>query len=397
MTVSTFVVSSSDSMPVTTWPLVIDGNLTVLARVGGAFASHQQAEADMTVAVDPGYVFDGVSLTEIGAQSTSTISAPVENPRIDRIVIDRLTGLVSVVPGVEAPSPSAPDIPAGTLPIARVLLQITSTVITNDMITDERAVNWAGMSGSGGHGQCRLRLVGSDLVLSPYNGNKLIIDGVNYSIPSSGVSLAPAGLTASTLYYIYAYESSGAMALEASTTFHATDSTTGVEIKSGDASRTLVGMAYMQTAATWPTQATLLLNWFNRRMTSAKAGFTSSHTTTSTGAFVEIDTEIRVPFLVWSDSAADYAVSGEVTNSTVSVTTTGLAIDNITPIAASAGIPAATIAAVPLAIPGTATGLAEGYHYATLVGAVGAGIGQWIGGVTSTVSAQVQLAITVEG
>ncbi|MBR7551793.1 hypothetical protein KC220_24955, partial [Mycobacterium tuberculosis] len=84
-----------------------------------------------------------------------------------------------------------------------------------------------------GHGQCRLSYVsGTQLKLSPYNGNNLIINGVPQQIPSAGVTLANTGLAASTKYYVYAYMNAGTMTLEAVTTAHATG-TNGVEQKSG--------------------------------------------------------------------------------------------------------------------------------------------------------------------
>jgi hypothetical protein len=44
------------------------------------------------------------------------------------------------------------------------------------------------------HGQCRLVLSGANLLLRPFNGNKLMVGGVFSTIPSAGVSLAPTGL-----------------------------------------------------------------------------------------------------------------------------------------------------------------------------------------------------------
>lgn len=91
--------------------------------------------------------------------------------------------------------------------------------------------------------QCRLVKSGANLLLQPYNGNRLMINGIAQTIPSSGVSFAATGLTAGTTYFIYAYMNGSTMALEASTTGHSADTATGMEVKTGDSSRTLVGMA----------------------------------------------------------------------------------------------------------------------------------------------------------
>lgn len=128
----------------TEYPLAIDACLAVLARKGGWFAPHENnfgspGTPDMTVRLDAGYVFNGTTLTEVAAQSTAVITAPVSNPRIDRVVVDAATGAVSVIQGTEAASPSAPAITAGKLPIAKVALSVGQTSITNSNLTDERA------------------------------------------------------------------------------------------------------------------------------------------------------------------------------------------------------------------------------------------------------------------
>jgi hypothetical protein len=122
----------------TTYKSSIDGAVSVAKRPGWIFAPHEQSTPNMTVRVDAGYVWDGTTLAEVAAQSTATITAPVGNPRIDRVVVDATTGVVSVVTGTPAGSPTPPGIPANKIPIAQVLLQTSSSTITNSMITDER-------------------------------------------------------------------------------------------------------------------------------------------------------------------------------------------------------------------------------------------------------------------
>lgn len=124
-----------------TYKGAIDGNFAVAQQIVSAFAPQQQAAANMTIQVLAGNVLDGGSLVINAAQSTGTITAPVTYPRIDRMVIDQRTGAISVVAGTENATPVAPAIPAGKLPCAQILLQTTSTVITNSMITDERTLS----------------------------------------------------------------------------------------------------------------------------------------------------------------------------------------------------------------------------------------------------------------
>lgn len=144
MSAQTFQKTDSNTQAATAWPVNVDADLSVLTRIGESFAPHAQATPNMTIAIDPGHLFDGVTLTEIAVQSSSTIVAPTANPRIDRVVIDQQTGIVSVVTGVEAASPVAPSIPSGKAPVAQVLLQTSSAVITDTMITDERDLSALG-------------------------------------------------------------------------------------------------------------------------------------------------------------------------------------------------------------------------------------------------------------
>ena len=116
----------------------IDAGFAVADRLAWAFAPHEEAAPLMTLRVESGALFDGIALAEVAAQSTGTIAAPTVDPRIDRVVIDALSGAVSVVTGAEAPAPSPPAIPAGKLPIAQVALVLAQTEIVNGDITDER-------------------------------------------------------------------------------------------------------------------------------------------------------------------------------------------------------------------------------------------------------------------
>jgi hypothetical protein len=143
MTVATFTQPNMTTQLGNTYKGNLDGAASVFARIAGAFAPHEQSTTNMTVRLDAGYVFSGSVLTEVAAQSSATITAPTTNPRIDRIVIDAFTGAVSVVTGVQGASPAVPAIPAGKVPVAQVLLQTSSTVITNGMLTDERMLDFA--------------------------------------------------------------------------------------------------------------------------------------------------------------------------------------------------------------------------------------------------------------
>lgn len=126
----------------------LDGNSAVAMRNLAAYQCYAATPPDMTVKVAAGSRFLAAALVENAIQTTAAFAAPVGNPRIDRIVIDAVTGVHSVVAGTPAASPAAPAIPAGKEPCAQILLQTNSVAITNSMITDERAaVNAAAGTG----------------------------------------------------------------------------------------------------------------------------------------------------------------------------------------------------------------------------------------------------------
>lgn len=137
----------SGSQTGTPYKAAIEGSIGAMTRLAGVFAPHEQDTPDMTVRLEAGALPGTTAPVEVAAQSTGTITAPTTHPRIDRVVIDALTGAVSVIPGAEASSPVPPDIPTGKLPNCQVTLATTTTVITNDLITDERVLGGGGGSG----------------------------------------------------------------------------------------------------------------------------------------------------------------------------------------------------------------------------------------------------------
>lgn len=140
MSVASWIRSVFTTQDPTTYKSTIDGNFTVIERLAAMFAPQQVATANMTIQIRAGMVFDNGTLSEVALQTTGTITAPAGNPRIDRVVLDQRTGVLSVVTGTPAVSPAAPAIPAGKMPCAQILLQTSSAVITNAMITDERTL-----------------------------------------------------------------------------------------------------------------------------------------------------------------------------------------------------------------------------------------------------------------
>lgn len=226
------------------------------------------------------------------------------------------------------------------------------------------------------HGQCLLAKSGSNLLLSPKNGSKLLIGGRACTLPSAGVTLAPTGLAANTTHYVYASDADGdgvVDTLEASTTGHAADAATGVEIKTGDASRTLVGMARVGPGSAWQDTANqrFVRSWFNRQPVQVKGAFTAQRTTTSVGAWVELNPEIRVEYLVWSDEVVSYAAAGIFNSSAAVLALCAVATDGTTTPDDTAAQTNGT-SWVPLSLALNRSALSEGYHFATLIAQVAA-------------------------
>src|SRR5262249_46465381 len=103
-------------------------------------------------------------------------------------------------------------------------------------------------------------------------------------------------------YYIYAYWTGSAIALEYSTTAYAAQAGTGILIKSGDATRTLVGLwSSGASAATWSTSRCEGGSWFNPRYKTQFGG--ANLVTTGSTSFVEIASGARVPWLSFTGRA----------------------------------------------------------------------------------------------
>lgn len=301
----------------------------------------------------------------------------------------------------------------------------------------------------------RLKKVGNDLVFAPYNGNRIIVNGILQEIPAAGVSISPtllqvpvagasysitsnvvtyvtgsahglsvgstvnirdsalaalrgnwvvtstptptsftfaltnanvgstadAGATVAPIHYIYAYVSGAGLALEASSIGHSTDALSGVEIKTGDATRSLVGMAYVVAGPAFAdtTNQRYVRSWFNREERRMRAMFTADRTTSSTASFAELNSEIRLNFLIWSDEGVSVAAGGSVLASGTGFARSAVGYDGTTNDYASSAPGGVTGASWPLSCVNEKDGLSEGAHYATLLGKVTVGTGTWTG------------------
>lgn len=227
--------------------------------------------------------------------------------------------------------------------------------------------------------------------LMPMNGNLVAFpSGAVTAIPSAGISstitsaylngVASQSLAATTLYYAYLWNQGSASSpnyvIDWSTTSHATDTATGIEIKSGDATRVLIGMIRTNAGPVIADTATarLVASWHNRRQRYVTNIFSADRSTSATG-YTEINSEIRCTFVTWGE-AMDIAYCGNASASAGSISIFGgPSIDG-----ATTSFPATKCFATTAGQAITAAGLmaaAEGYHYVTYMGAVSSGTGVW--------------------
>jgi hypothetical protein len=224
----------------------------------------------------------------------------------------------------------------------------------------------------------------------PYKGNvKTTASQGDYTIPSGCLTATTTSmyvngssgtsLSANTTYYIYLWNNSGTWVLDASTTGHATDSSTGIEIKSGDNTRTLVGMIRVNGSQKVFTQGeesgqngniNTVATWDNRAPTVTRCWFEANRTSTSNVTYVEVNSENRCHFMSWGDAATFVSTQNGSNNTVGAAVVTVVSLDGV-----SAGLPDvvstygmlqpvanySTLLVTPgMVIP------SEGYHYTVL-------------------------------
>lgn len=238
-------------------------------------------------------------------------------------------------------------------------------------------------------GQCRLTLSNSSsLLLKPYNGNLIVINGRTVQVPDAGVSLTSTGAVASTLYNVYATESSQGVvgSLFISTGAYAVSTIQGMQgvpNLNGASSYALVGMARATASTLWADTATqrFVATYYGRQGKYGNNGFTANRVALTATAS-EINPEIRVEFLTWGDESVRVTINAIVVPSTVAladvrtfISFDGAAAED----AVSYGQAAATNQTAIASTVSIEKIITEGYHYATLFGATNGSSATWLG------------------
>jgi hypothetical protein len=215
------------------------------------------------------------------------------------------------------------------------------SIYTNVINSDGRLT----CSGAG----CANSTGSTTLAYCPYKGNsKTTASQGVYTIPSSCLTAtttsmylngaAGTSLAASTTYYIYLWNNSGTWVLDASTTGHATDSTTGIEIKSGANTRTLVGMIHTdaskkvfsggQTSTSGDTNT--VATWDNRKRTQTRCTFGSTNQSVTSATPAEVNSNNRCRFMSWGDGAIFDSIQNGDNNHASAETNTFVSLDTAT-------------------------------------------------------------------
>jgi len=89
---------------------------------------HEQATPDLTLKVESGISFIGITKVVFAGGNSPSFTAPTTNPRIDLLVIDS-AGTLSRVVGTEAASPSVPTYPTDKVVLCEVFNRVGQTTI----------------------------------------------------------------------------------------------------------------------------------------------------------------------------------------------------------------------------------------------------------------------------
>jgi hypothetical protein len=231
-------------------------------------------------------------------------------------------------------------------------------------------------------GQCELVYTSTVLItLRPRNGNKLTINGEHCTVPDAGVTLAPTGLVAGTRYFIYATKSAGVVnALVASTVGHSASTTAnnkGVEIETGDDSRTLVGMIRIVAGPLFNDSITAryVRSWFHDKGVHAHAAPPTATYAIASAPWVLIAGAGTIDFLVWASERVTVHAQATYSDSAACQGYCGWGIDSVASPNGLYGLCSVT-GTVPynMAVSvGSTNSLSEGYHNVILIGGIGGG------------------------
>ena len=221
--------------------------------------------------------------------------------------------------------------------------------------TNPAVAVWTGLGEAVGsllQGQCYASVVSATQIkLAPYGGNGIVSGGVQYYLPSGGITAANTGVTvngtpsqnlAASTAYLVSYNGLANILKFwrlGGTYSHAPDTTTGnigteVITNSGTpiTDETLVMLISTTSGAQFADSGAnrLLASWFNPQSKTGLGEFSATRTVTG-DVYQEINEEIRVQFVTFANRNVNFIACGEVatSNSALDGIHTALNIDGV--------------------------------------------------------------------
>ena len=214
----------------------------------------------------------------------------------------------------------------------------------------------------------------TSVALVASNGGYLWINGINRSV-GNGISKTLPTLSNATVYNVYAFWTGSVIDLEFSTTAYVASST-GIPVKTGDATRTLVGrIRTNSTTTTYSTGSDAgVITYWNRKRRQVTLSI-QVNVNTASGSDVSVLT--GPSYISWALDATDFAstaINGNTVdtaqnNTTIYVNGGALSASATTSISGAGGVGSAS--------PRISSVVASGYVTTNLSGRVNAGTGTW--------------------
>lgn len=242
------------------------------------------------------------------------------------------------------------------------------------------------------YGYCLFVNSTTSLGLPQRGSGRIFINGINYDITSTAPAISNSGLSNSTLYYAYAYWDGAAVKIELSTTGQSVLGTYGQVIKTGDQSRTFVGIIHTTAAGEFVDSETqrFCVSFFNRVYKPCqRVGLGGNRSTASVyPTWAELSSADRVEFINFEPDVKSMSkawFSGGVNSTLLGGAMFGaVGIDGVTPIAQQALNEPVAAYAMNISGQQGVQPAAVTYHYLTLIGAVsGVATETWAGAFTN--------------
>lgn len=212
-------------------------------------------------------------------------------------------------------------------------------------------------------GNCILRISAGLLQLTRYRGLFVPISGALHLIPVDGISLDPIVAPEGT-QYVYVYNNAGVLSLEVSFTGYTEDVSTGVMVKIGDTSRTLVGMVY-RGLMEWAQ----CRSWFNDPGFVTRTYLTAERPVLYHTTYTEVHGEIRCYFLAWNNEFIRISTHGSIRiDASNQAFYSSISVNGVVQDVFTMANSYATDAIMPLSQTFTTNQVGEGLKYVSIVG-----------------------------